>query len=402
MPQRGWYPCPQPLAARIRPVPAAPTTRFVDSLKAVPAAAWDALRADGNPFLRHAFLLALEESGCVDGRSGWYSRHLLLERDGRLLAAAPVYVKEHSYGEYVFDWAWANAYQRAGLRYYPKLVVAVPFTPVTGPRLLIAPGADEAALLAAAGQALIGQAQALKASSVHWLFTPDRQTAALDGPQWLRRSGCQFHWENRAYGTFDDYLAALTAEKRKKVRRERRQVAEAGIRVEVVPGSAAGAAEWAAMYGFYRATVARHGAIPYLSEAFFERLGQTLADAVVLLLAVRGGRCVAGALNLQGPDALYGRYWGCHADYHSLHFETCYYRAIEYCIGQGLARFEAGAQGEHKLSRGFLPVQTHSLHWLAEPRFADAVADYLVEETGEMERYRELLAEHSPFRRQPP
>jgi predicted N-acyltransferase len=383
-------------------VPARIQTRFVDSIKAVPAATWNGLDLAGNPFLRHAFLLALEDSGCVDGKSGWASQHLLIEQDGRLLAAAPVYAKQHSYGEYVFDWAWANAYQRAGLRYYPKLVVAVPFTPVTGPRLLLAPGADEAALLATAGEALIAHAQALRASSVHWLFPPARQTTALvDGP-WLRRVGHQFHWENRGYGSFDDYLAALTAEKRKKVRRERRQVVEAGIRVEVVPGMQAGAAQWAAMYGFYRATVARHGAIPYLTEAFFQRLGETLADCVVLLLAVRDGRYVAGALNLQGTDALYGRYWGCHADYHSLHFETCYYRAIEYCIDSALARFEAGAQGEHKLSRGFLPVQTHSLHWLAEPRFADAVADYLVEETGQMERYRELLAEHSPFRNEQP
>ncbi|MFZ5492513.1 MAG: GNAT family N-acetyltransferase [Pseudomonadota bacterium] len=383
-------------------MPAGPTTRFVDSLKAIPATAWDALQTDGNPFLRHAFLLALEETGCVGGRSGWASQHLLIEQDGRLLAAAPVYAKDHSYGEYVFDWAWANAYQRAGLRYYPKLVVAVPFTPVTGPRLLLAPGADGAALLDRAGRALIEHAKALRASSVHWLFTPDRQTAALEGPQWLRRSGYQFHWENRGYGSFDDYLGALTAEKRKKVRRERRQVAEAGIGLRVVPGSAAGEAEWSAMYGFYRTTVARHGAIPYLGEAFFRQLGDTLADAVVLLLAERAGRYVAGALNLQGGGALYGRYWGCEADYHSLHFETCYYRAIEYCIDAGLARFEAGAQGEHKLSRGFLPVETHSLHWLAEPRFADAVADYLSEETQEMGRYRELLGEHSPFRHEQP
>ena len=383
-------------------MPAAPTHRFVDSLRAVPAAAWDGLDANGNPFLRYAFLLALEDSGCVGGRSGWATQHLLIEQDDRLLAAAPVYGKEHSYGEYVFDWAWANAYQRAGLRYYPKLVVAVPFTPVTGPRLLLAPGADEAALIDLAGRALIERARALRASSVHWLFTPDRQTAALQGPHWLRRSGCQFHWENRGYQSFDDYLAALTAEKRKKVRRERRQVAEAGIALRVVPGSEAGEAEWSAMYGFYRATVARHGAIPYLTEAFFRRLGEALPEAVVLLLAERGGRYVAGALNLQGGGALYGRYWGCHADYHSLHFETCYYRAIEYCIDSGFARFEAGAQGEHKLSRGFLPVETHSLHWLAEPRFADAVADYLAQETDEVDRYRELLAEHSPFRREQP
>ncbi|GAB4357946.1 MAG: GNAT family N-acetyltransferase [Immundisolibacter sp.] len=378
------------------------TVRFVDSLGTVPPAAWDALQRDGNPFLRHAFLKALEDCACVDARTGWHSRHLLIEQDGRLLAAAPVYVKEHSYGEYVFDWAWADAYQHAGRRYYPKLVVAVPFTPVTGPRLLLAPGTDEAALLETAGQALIAQARALQASSVHWLFTPPRQTAALAGGQWLARSGYQFHWENRGYRTFDDYLAALTAEKRKKVRRERRQVAEAGITLRVVPGSAAGAAEWAAMYDFYRATVARHGAIPYLNAAFFERLGQALADAVVLVLAVRGGRYVAGALNLRGDDTLYGRYWGCLADYHSLHFETCYYRAIDYCIEQGLARFEAGAQGEHKLSRGFLPVQTHSVHWLAEPRFAEAVAEYLAEETDLVARYRDRLGEHSPFRREQP
>ena len=383
-------------------MPARLNIRFVDSLNAVPAAAWDALETNGNPFLRHAFLRALEETGCVGGRSGWHGQHLLIEQDGRLLAAAPVYAKDHSYGEYVFDWAWANAYQRAGLRYYPKLVVAVPFTPVTGPRLLIAPGTDEAQLLAIAGEALIEHARALRASSVHWLFTPDRQTKALEGPTWLRRSGYQFHWENRGYGSFDDYLAALTAEKRKKVRRERRQVTEAGITLRVVPGTEAGEAEWSAMYGFYRATVARHGAIPYLTEAFFRRLGAVAADAVVLLLAERGGRYVAGALNLQGGGALYGRYWGCLADYHSLHFETCYYRAIEYCIEAGLDRFEAGAQGEHKLSRGFLPVKTHSLHWLAEPRFADAVAEYLIEEGEEIDRYRELLGEHSPFRREQP
>jgi len=360
---------------------------------------WNRVAGTGNPFLRHEFLAALEASGCTGGDSGWQARHLLLRDDaGALLGAVPLYLKSHSYGEYVFDWAWADAYARAGLRYYPKLVAAVPFTPVTGPRLLIAPQVERDPVASALIDGALELAEASASSSLHWLFTPPAECALLESRGLLRRVGYQFHWQNRGYRDFDDYLAGFAAAKRKKIRRERRQVREAGITLEVVRGAEAGAAHWNAFHAFYRDTVRKHGAIPYLNREFFHELGRQLPEAVVLILARHGDEWVAGALNLQGADTLYGRYWGGREGYHSLHFETCYYRAIEYCIDTGLARCEAGAQGEHKLARGFLPVPTYSAHWLRHPQFAHAVSDYLARERQGLELYLAELDGHSPFK----
>lgn len=370
----------------------------IDSLNDVAAAAWDALVDNDHPFLRHAFLSTLERAGCVGGDSGWQPQFLLARRGDELVGAAPLYLKHHSYGEYVFDWAWASAYARAGLAYYPKLVVAVPFTPASGPRLLIANDADADMVRDALIDASEAHAQRIGASSIHWLFTSPSETAHLEARGLMVRVGCQFHWQNRAYRTFDDFLAGFSADKRKKVKRERRHVREAGVEMEIVTGADATAAHWDTFYTFYRATIEKHGAIPYLTRAFFHDLGRSLGPQAVLVLARHGKDYVAGALNLCGKDTLYGRYWGALADYHSLHFETCYYQAIEYCIIQGLSRFEAGAQGEHKIARGFLPTATYSAHWLRHPALRSAVAAFLTRERSGVTHYMDELGSHSPFK----
>jgi predicted N-acyltransferase len=373
----------------------------IDRLAEVDASSWNALAGDNNPFVRYEFLDSLERTGCVGADSGWRPQHLLAHGgtgNQELLGAAPLYLKFHSYGEYVFDWAWADAYARAGLEYYPKLVSAVPFTPVTGPRLLTAANREPAATaaLAAAANAL---AERLDASSVHWLFTTDADTAMLEDRGLMRRVGNQFHWQNDGYRDFDDFLGTMSAAKRKKIRRERRRVTEAGVQLEVRAGAELEEQHWDAFYRFYLSTVRNHGAIAYLNREFFSEIGQRMPERIVMTLALHAGRYVAAALNLLGRDTLYGRYWGALEDFHSLHFETCYYRAIEHCIEHGLARFEAGAQGEHKLSRGFLPTPTYSAHWLRHPQFAHAVADYLARERTGMAHYAEELTSHSPFKR---
>jgi len=373
-------------------------TIVTDALVRVDAGQWNALAApSGHPFVRHEFLSGLERSGCVGGNTGWCASHVLAYTGPdcrRLVGAVPMYVKLHSYGEYVFDWAWADAYERAGLDYYPKLVVAVPFTPVTGPRVLAADRAVRSALI----EYTLDHAERAGVSSLHWLFTDSGDYEALETRRLLPRIGTQFHWHNRDYASFEDYLDAFTSGKRKKIKRERRRVHEAGIEFDVLSGDTVQPRHVDAMYRFYRSTVALHGAIPYLTRAFFEILAQELAEHLVLILARHGSDYVAGALNLRGDQALYGRYWGASADFNGLHFETCYYRAIEYCIDQRLARFEAGAQGEHKLSRGLLPTLTRSMHWLREPRFASAVADFLERERNGVTHYGEVLRAHSPFR----
>lgn len=369
-----------------------------ETLAEVEPGAWDALGGCRNPFLRHDFLHALETSGCVGPGTGWSPRHFLLRgSDGGLLAAVPGYLKTHSYGEYVFDWAWAHAYDRAGLAYYPKLVLAVPFSPVTGPRLLLAghaPAGAGEALCAAVTEA----ARQWQLSSAHWLFVDGEQAQLLEGQGLLLRTDQQFHWRNDNYADFDDFLARLSSRKRKNIRRERRQVSDAGVSIEVTGGDAVDGAALERFYPLYRGTVARRGGIAYLSREFFTRLGDRMGDAVVLVQAFHEGRLIAGSLNLRGHDALYGRYWGALERFDSLHFECCYYATIEYCIRHGLALFEAGAQGEHKLSRGLLPSTTWSAHWLARPEFRDAVAEYLRHERDDVERYADVLAQHSPFR----
>ena len=372
----------------------------VSGLDGVPAADWNRLSDGHNPFLRHEFLVALERHDCL-APYGWQPRHLLVHDQGRLVGACPLYLKDNSYGELVFDHAWAEAYQRQGLAYYPKLVSAIPYTPVTGPRLLCTPGTDRQAI----ASALIGGAAALAkelgCSSVHWLFPGDRDSELLANHGLLQRSDTQFHWHNGSnggYRDFDHFLQQLSSSKRKKIRRERRRVEEAGVTMEVRNGHAMDDAQWAELHQLYTSTFERKSGWPTLSLGFFRELGRTLPDQVIAVLARHRGRTVAGTFNLRGPDAFYGRHWGCHQEFHSLHFEACYYQPIDYCIRHGLSRCEAGAQGEHKLSRGFLPVVTRSAHWIADQRFRQAIGDYLRHEQRAMGDYREVLGEHSPFR----
>ncbi|MGE0081691.1 MAG: GNAT family N-acetyltransferase [Thiohalomonadaceae bacterium] len=369
------------------------------SLAAVPAAQWDALAVPArHPFLRHAFLHGLERHGCVGERWGWLPRHLLAWEGERLVGALPLYLKDNSYGELVFDWAWADAYQRAGLAYYPKLVSAVPYTPTTGPRLLLAADAP-----ADTGERLLQEAleqtRAAGCSSLHVLFPDERQAAFLQTHGLLRRTGTQFHWFNRGYRDFDDFLDTFTAEKRKKLKRERRRVVEQGVTLEVREGRDIDEAHWAAFHRFYRSTFDKRGGYATLTEDFFRALGETMPEQVVLVLARHAGRYVAGALSFRSSDTLYGRHWGCEAEFNSLHFEACYYLGLEYCIRHGLQRFEPGAQGEHKVARGFEPVPTWSAHWLAHAGFSEAVARYLAHEEAATVEYMRELAEHLPYRK---
>ncbi len=370
----------------------------IERLEEIPAAEWNALARDGNPFLRHEFLVALERHGCVGQHAGWIPQHLVAHDSGRLVGAAPMYLKYNSHGEFVFDWAWADAYERNGLPYYPKLVVAVPYTPVTGPRLLLADSANQEAVASGLMEGALEHARRLQLSSLHWLFTTERDTARLERHGLMRRSGFQFHWHNPGYRDFSDFLSSLTAEKRKKIKQERRRVREAGIELEILNGHQISAGQWKIFHGFYCSTFARKGGSASLTLEFFMEIGRTLADNIVLVLARHQGEYVAGALNLRGGDTLYGRHWGCTADFHGLHFECCYYSLMEYCISHGLVRFEAGAQGEHKLARGFLPTPTWSAHWLAHPAFSSAVQDFLTRETSALQSHLEELHEHSPFK----
>jgi hypothetical protein len=375
----------------------------VPRLTDVPAAAWDACAvpdaATANPFVSHAFLAALETAKTVGPRTGWSPFHVLLEADGELVAAAPCYVKSHSQGEYVFDYGWADAYERAGGRYYPKLQVAVPFSPVPGPRLLVRPGPDADAHGAALAAALAEIAAGAGVSSLHVTFL-DRPTAERLGTcGYLVRTGQQFHWANGGYRTFDDFLATFASRKRKAVRKEREQALSNGITIEHVTGAAITEAHWDAMYRFYIDTGSRKWGQPYLNRAFFSLLGATLADRCLLVLARRDGRIVAGALNLIGGDCLYGRYWGAIEQHPCLHFELCYYQAIDYAIAHRLPRVEAGAQGEHKLARGYLPVTTWSAHWIRDPGFRDAVARFLVAEREAVAEASDLYTDAGPYRK---
>ncbi len=363
----------------------------------ISAADWDACAGTGNPFVRHGFLACVEESGSANARTGWLPQHAALrDGTGRLVACAPMYAKSHSYGEYVFDHGWANALERAGGRYYPKLQVAVPFSPVPGPRLLVRPeAAVPLSVLAGALEQACGE---LGTSGVHATFCTQAEWAGLGEAGWLQRLGMQFHWHNAEYGSFDDFLAALSSRKRKTIRRERRDANAAGLEFVTLRGPEITKRDWAAFYGFYTSTVDRKWGSAYLTDRFFPLLGQRLGDAVVLIMARAGGKWVAGALNLAGADALYGRNWGCQGDWPFLHFELCYYRAIDFAIEHGLARVEAGAQGEHKIQRGYVPSETYSAHWIAHPGLRRAVADFLVEERAERQAQIEALAAYAPFR----
>lgn len=375
--------------------------KITTTIDAVPAAQWNRVAGTDYPFLRHEFLAALERHDCVGERYGWLPRHLLAYDDQqRLIGAVALYLKDNSYGEFVFDWAWADAYQRNGLSYYPKAVVAAPYTPATGPRLLVDPTADRGQVAPALIQLAQSLAEQEGLSSLHWLFTNPDDTASLREQGFLLRMGCQFHWANDGYADFDDFLDRLTSRKRKKVRRERRYVRDAGIRIRIVHGHEASTRDWEIMHYFYRSTFEKKSGLPTLSLDFFQDISASMGEQLVLVFAYDGDRAVAGAINLRGADTLYGRHWGCLADYHSLHFEACYYQGIEYCIEQGLRRFEPGAQGEHKISRGFLPQATWSAHWVADAGFRQAIGDFLQREQRGMDDYMEVLTEQSPFRQE--
>jgi predicted N-acyltransferase len=375
-------------------------TRFLESISAIDAPAWNLLAGDEQPFLRHEFLLALEESGCATRRTGWTARHLVLEDDtGRAVGAMPLYEKTHSRGEFVFDFSWANAYAQHGLAYYPKLLAAVPFTPVRGRRLLVAadgdPDATRTRLLLAATQ----YARAQDLSSFHVLFPSESDLATLGAAGLIRRRDCQFHWFNQNYGSFEEFLGTFTAEKRKKAKRERRRVAEAGIHFETRLAGDVDARLWKTLYAFYADTFHRHGHEPYLNLDFFKRVGASMPDRLMLKIAMHGTEPIAVAICFVGADALYGRYWGAGGNYHSLHFETCYYQGIEYCIEHGLQRFEPGTQGEHKVPRGFVPTLMGSAHDIVDPRFAAAIGDFAAREARGVEQYAAAVNEHVPYHR---
>ena len=375
------------------------TAEWVGGIAALPAAEWDALESAGNPFVRHAFLATLEATACVGGDTGWLPRHLVLrDHSGRLVGAVPGYEKQHSWGEFVFDWHWAQAYARAGLDYYPKLLVAVPFTPVTGPRLLTA-GTGSETLRGTLARRVLQAARQRGYPSVHVNFTTAADQAALESAGFLRREDCRFLWRNDAYRDFEDFLARLRADKRKKLRRERRRVAEADVTIETLRGEDVDSALWRRIFAFSERTFLDHGNPHYLNATFLARVAAAMPGTVLVKLARRAVRPVAAAVFFRDRQALYGRYWGAAETVDCLHFELCYYQGIDYCIEQGLATFDPGTQGEHKLARGFEPTLTTSAHWLADPRFARAIEHYLDEERAAVARYRDAAARHLPFRR---
>jgi predicted N-acyltransferase len=376
--------------------------QVVSSLTQVDAVHWDACaRADGgralDPFTTHRFLLALEQSKSVGPGTGWQPQYLLAWRDGTLIACAPMYAKSHSQGEYVFDHSWAHTYERAGGRYYPKLQIAVPFTPVTGPRFLTRPG-EEIAGMSALIQGAVHLASEHQVSSLHATFCTEAEALAGQQMGLMHRTGQQFHWVNDDYSDFEGFLAALSSRKRKNIRKERRIAQNFDGNIRQLTGDQIEPQHWDAFWTFYQDTGARKWGSPYLTRAFFDIAHQTLRNDILLVLAERDGQPIAGALNFIGQDTLFGRYWGCIQDYACLHFEACYYQAIDYAIAHGLKKVEAGAQGEHKLARGYLPVQTHSLHWVADPGFARAVKQFLTEERHAVAKDIEILTDYGPFK----
>jgi len=366
--------------------------RILDSLAGVDPSQWDALVGDGNPFVSHAFLHGMEEHGCLREDYGWQPHHLALYEDERLVGAVPAYLKGNSHGEFVFDFAWAHAYERAGGDYYPKLLAAAPYSPVPGPRLL-ATSAKYKRLLVAG---LVAETQRLGLSSVHANFLEEADLDAFD-ERWLPRFDWQFHWHNQGYADFDDFLGALSSKKRKNIRQERRQAAESGLTLGMTGGADLSTADWRAIHALYESTFEMKGNHAALTSGFFRHLGRSLGNDVQVATARMGDQLVAMAFFLVGGGTLYGRYWGAVVEVPGLHFELCYYRGIDYAISHGLHTFEPGAQGEHKLARGFLPTRTHSRHYLVHDGFHEAVADALRHEARAREAYREELMEHSPY-----
>ena len=366
------------------------------TLAAIDAAAWNALAGD-SPFLKHEFLLALEQSGCVGEGTTWHPCYLVARDEHGLAGALPLFIKYDSHGEFVFDWGWADAYERAGRDYYPKLVSAIPFTPATGRRLLQR-DPPEPGVAAQLLDAARGTAEEIGASSLHVLFPTEPERQVLEHAGFLTRKGCQFHWANDGYRSFDEFLARFSADKRKKAKRERRRVAEAGIVFEHLRGDEPAPADWDAIFEFYSRTFWRRGREPYLNRAFFAAVAATMPDNLVVVLARHQGAPIATAICFRSRTTLYGRYWGSGADFHSLHFETCYYQGIDYCIREGLERFEPGTQGEHKVARGFVPQPTWSCHWLRDRDFHRVIDSFLKRETRHVDAYMDEVGEHVPYR----
>jgi predicted N-acyltransferase len=372
-------------------------TRIVSSLSEIGQPAWDALvgsQPDANPFLSFAFLDALHSAGCASAKTGWQPQYLTLWQADKLEAAMPLYIKSHSYGEYVFDWAWADAYQRNGLDYYPKLLSAIPFTPVSGSRLLARDAAAEAALI----NALRELQQRSGVSSTHILYPPQAQAQKLQEAGFLLRTGVQFHWVNQGYDSFEDFLSTLERKRKKNIRAERRKVQEAGITFRHVPGNDATEADWRFFKRCYDHTYTAHFSTPYLNLDFFLRIGATMPQHILLVVAEREGKPIASSLLIHTDRTLYGRYWGAVEEVPYLHFETAYYQPLDFCISNKIQYFEGGAQGEHKMARGFMPHKTWSAHWLSHPAFADAIEHFLRRESGGIESYIDELNEHSPFK----
>jgi predicted N-acyltransferase len=382
------------------------TAEIVGRIAAVDAPTWDSLDATGHPFLKHAFLDALEATNCVGTDSGWIPAHVVVrdQAGGRLVAAVPQYLKTHSWGEFIFDWSWAQSYQRAGLEYYPKQLSAIPFTPVTGPRFLLHPqeAADQARALelrdTIAG-VLLDSARQTGASGAHVNFTLGEDQDALERAGFMRRHDCRFLWRNRGFRSFDDFLATFRADKRKKAKRERRKIAEAGITFRTLAGEAIDTASWKTIFGFSERTFLRHGNGHYLNVDFLQRVAIALPGTVTVKLAERAGSPLAAAIFFEGGGGLYGRYWGADTQEDSLHFEACYYQGIEHCIAKGLQFFDPGTQGEHKLARGFEPTRTTSAHWLQHAGFREAVGRYLERERAAIDDYIESARAHLPFQR---
>lgn len=373
--------------------------KTIDSLRLVSASEWNKLTDNRNPFVQYEFLIALENNGAVGKEFGWITHFFLAYDDDVLVGALPLYIKFNSYGEFVFDWAWADTYQQNNIRYYPKLVSSIPYTPASGPRLLIQNESKYQEIADALIQSVLTFAQQSQVSSYHCLFTNERDTKYFSSnPDFMMRLGCQFHWANKGYRDFADYLDHLTSKKRKQIKRERRIVKEQAIEFETLNGLNATDQHWEIYHRFYESTFERKSGMPTLSLNFFKEIAQTMPDNIVLVLAKYQGEYVASAFNLKGTDTLYGRHWGCSESFDNLHFEACYYQGLEYCINNGLKYFEPGAQGEHKIARGFMPTKTWSAHWIAHPQFRQSISHFLNHETEGMLHYIDELTQHSPFK----
>jgi hypothetical protein len=373
--------------------------KTIESLHAVSADEWNAVAGKQFPFAQHEFLVALENNGAVGKEFGWLTNFFLAYENNTLVGALPLYIKFNSYGEFVFDWAWADAYQQNNIRYYPKLVTAIPYTPATGPRLLIQDNGNYNKIADALINSVLAFAEKSKVSSLHCLFTNKKDTEFFTNhSRFMMRLGCQFHWSNDNYKNFPDYLDKLTSKKRKQIKRERRIVKEQNIEFEILNGLTATDEHWDIYHRFYESTFERKSGMPTLSKSFFKEIAQTMPENIVLVFAKHQDEYVASAFNIKGADTLYGRHWGCSEDFDNLHFEACYYQGLEYCIDNGLKYFQPGAQGEHKIARGFMPTKTWSAHWIAHPQFSESIKNFLNHETKGMLHYIDELNEHSPFK----